>query len=195
MQGTPSTGWVDRVTRSSGSFGRNGFSQNFRHQAGRRFRTLYANYRLLPLLSRFTGASLQIGLELSLSNRVVDLVQFVLPSTGRAMPWIFRNAEGKDIDYAFRSRLRILDDALGCVSWCNAGGGLFQIYPFIAEPAVRRGERVEVLQDYGGRSRPFSIIFPQNRHLSARARAFVDFMLAMLRQEHPRPNGSLHPTP
>jgi DNA-binding transcriptional LysR family regulator len=204
--------------------------------------TLYANYRLLPLLPRFTEAYPQIDLELSLSNRVVDLVdegfdlairlgtprdsrliahqledasvgifatpaylarkgiprsleelaghdriQFVLPSTGRSMPWIFRDREGREIDYTFRSRLRVLDDALGCISWCAAGGGLFQIYHFIAEPAVGRGELVEVLQDYGGRSRPFSIIYPQNRHLSARVRAFVDFMLATLRQERGRP--------
>ncbi|MEC4256612.1 LysR substrate-binding domain-containing protein [Escherichia coli] len=42
--------------------------------------------------------------------------------------------------------------------------------------ALRRGDLVEVLQKYGGRSRPFSILYPQNRHLSARVRAFVEFL-------------------
>lgn len=198
--------------------------------------TLYANYRLLPLLPRFTEAYPQIDLELNISNRVVDFVeegydlairlgiprdsrliahkleeasvgifatpeylarrgapqtlddlashdciQFVLPSTGRAMPWIFRDHDGKDIDFAFRSRLRVHDDAMGCISWAAAGGGLFQIYHFIAEAAARRGELVEVLQAYGSRSRQFSILYPQNRHLSARVRAFVDFMLSTVR--------------
>jgi len=198
--------------------------------------TLYANYRLLPLLRDFTAAYPQIELELSLSNRVVDIVdegydlairigmpqdsrlvaykledatvgvfatpdylarqgspstledldrhdclQFVLPTTGRAMPWIFRMPDGKEVDYMFQSRLRLLDDAFGCISWGNAGGGLFQTYHFIASPLVTRGELVEVLQPYGGRSRQFSLIYPQNRHLSARVRAFVDFMLARLR--------------
>lgn len=110
-----------------------------------------------------------------------DCIQFVLPSTGRPMPWIFRDGNGQEIDFTFRSRMRILDDAQGCVSWACAGGGLFQIYHFIAEQAVKRGELVEVLQAYGGRSRPFSILYPQNRHLSARVRAFVDFMLATVR--------------
>lgn len=110
-----------------------------------------------------------------------DCIQFVLPSTGRAMPWIFKDPDGKDVDYAFRSRLRVHDDAMGCISWAAAGGGLFQIYHFIAEAAVRRGELVEVLQAYGGRSRQFSILYPQNRHLSARVRAFVDFMLSTVR--------------
>lgn len=198
--------------------------------------TLYANYRLLPHLQHFTAAYPQIDLELSLSNRVVDIVdegfdlairigtpqdsrliahkledasvgvfatpaylakrgvpktlddlashdclQFVLPSTGRPMPWIFRDRDGKPLDHVAHSRFRVLDDALGCVSWGCAGGGLFQTYHFIAAPAVARGELVEVLREYGGRSRQFSIIYPQNRHLSARVRAFVDFMLERLR--------------
>lgn len=209
--------------------------------------TLYANYRLLPLLPRFTKAYPQIDLELSISNKVVDFVeegfdlairlgiprdsrliahkledapvgifgtpdylarrgvpatledlaahdciQFVLPSTGRPMPWIFKDREGKNIDFTFRSRLRVLDDALGCISWTSAGGGLFQIYHFIAEPAVQRGELVEVLQEHGGRSRQFSILYPQNRHLSARVRAFVDFMLSTLRQAQMLPDDSIH---
>jgi DNA-binding transcriptional LysR family regulator len=62
------------------------------------------------------------------------------------------------------------------VSWARAGGGLFQIYHFIAAADVQRGELVEVMQAHVGRSRPFSILYPQNRHLSARVRAFVDFV-------------------
>lgn len=198
--------------------------------------TLYANYRLLPLLGDFTNAYPQIDVELSLSNRVVDIVddgfdlairigtpddsrliahpledatvgvfatpdyvarrgmpatlddlsrhdclQFILPTTGRPMPWILTAPDGADVDYIARSRLRVLDDALGCVTWGRAGGGLFQTYDFIAAPAVARGELVEVLPAYRGRSRRFSVMVPQNRHLSARVRAFVDFMLARLR--------------
>lgn len=197
---------------------------------------LYANYRLLPHLQAFTQAYPQVGLELSLSNRVVDIVdeqydvairigtpqdsrlvahrledasvgvfatpgylrrhgtprtlddlalhhclQFVLPSTGRAMPWLFTAPSGQQLDHVAQSRLRILDDAQGCISWGSAGGGLFQTYHFIAGPAVARGELVEVLQAYGGRSRQFSLVYPQNRHLSARVRVFVDFMLERLR--------------
>jgi len=110
-----------------------------------------------------------------------DCLQFVLPSTGRAMPWIFRDTAGKDIDFTFRSQKRVHDDVLGCVNWAIAGGGLFQIYHFIAQAAVSRGELVEVLHSAGGRTRRFSILYPQNRHLSARVRAFVDFMVRAVR--------------
>jgi DNA-binding transcriptional LysR family regulator len=206
--------------------------------------TLYANYRLLPQLQYFTEAYPQIEIELSLSNRVVDIVdegydvairigtpqdsrliarkleeatvgvfatpdylarrgvpqtledlakhdclQFVLPTTGRAMPWIFCTSDGTEVDYKIHSRLRLLDDAFGCISWGNAGGGLFQTYHFITGSAVARGELVEVLQGYGGRSRQFSVMYPQNRHLSARVRAFVDFMLERLRAPVLQGNG------
>lgn len=86
------------------------------------------------------------------------------------MPWILKSPDGDDVDYAARSRLRVLDDALGCLTWGHAGGGLFQTYDFIAAPAVARGDLVEVLPAYRGRSRRFSLVYPQNRHLSARVR-------------------------
>ena len=198
--------------------------------------SLYAHYRLLPLLQHFTAAYPGIELELSLSNRVADIIeeaydlairigtpqdsrlivhkledatvglfatpaylarhgvpdnlddlaghdclQFVLPTTGRAMPWILKMPDGQELDYQFHSRFRLLDDALGCISWGQAGGGVFQTYHFIAAPAVARGELIEVMQAYAGRSRQFSVTYPQNRHLSARVRAFVDFLLERLR--------------
>ncbi|MBB3224090.1 LysR family transcriptional regulator [Pseudoduganella umbonata] len=197
---------------------------------------LYANYRLLPMLRRFTDAYPQVELELSLSNRVADIVeegidlavrigmpqdsrlvahkledatvgifatpdylarrgvpqwpddlsrhdclQFIQPTTGRPMPWLLKMPDGEEIDHVFRSRFRVFDDALGCVSLGLGGGGLFQTYHFIAAAAVARGELVEVLREYGGRSRRFSVIHPRNRHMSARVRAFVEFMLGELR--------------
>lgn len=104
-------------------------------------------------------------------------IQFILPSNGRPMPWIFKDQDGQDIDYTFRSKLRVNEDVLGGVNWARAGGGLFQIYHFITQEAVQRGELIELMQNFSGRSRPFSVLYPQNRHLSARVRAFVDFLI------------------
>jgi DNA-binding transcriptional LysR family regulator len=107
------------------------------------------------------------------------------------MPWIFKDAAGKDIDFNFRSHKRVHDDVLGCVNWAIAGGGLFQIYHFIAQAAVMRGELIEVLQSASGRTRRFSILYPQNRHLSARVRAFVDFMVRAVRRSSVGIEGNL----
>ena len=104
-----------------------------------------------------------------------DCVQFIFPSTGRPMSWIFHK-DGADVDFAFESQVRCQEDVLGCVTYARAGGGCFQIYHYIAQDAVTRGELVEILQPFGGRSRPFSMLYPQNRHLSAKIRVFIDFL-------------------
>lgn len=114
-----------------------------------------------------------------------DCIQFVLPSTGRPVPWIFRDKSGNDIDFTFHGRQRVHGDVLGCINLARAGGGVCQSYHFIATEALARGELVEVLRSAGGRSRPFSILYPQNRHMSARVRAFVDFVTAKFTQAAP----------
>jgi len=108
-----------------------------------------------------------------------DLIQFVNPGTGRPMPWILRDEAGGDIDFTFKSRRRVHEDVLAGLGWAMAGGGLFQIYHFVAQDAVRSGRLVEVMQAAGGRSRPFHLLYPQNRHLPARVRAFVDHLVAV----------------
>lgn len=110
-----------------------------------------------------------------------DCIQFILPSTGRPLPWLLRGADGAVAEHAFHSRQRVNEDVLGVLTWARAGGGICQIYHFIADEAVRRGELVEVLPALAGATRPFSILYPQNRHLSARVRAFVEFVVASVR--------------
>ena len=105
-----------------------------------------------------------------------DLIQFLRPSTGRPVPWIFRGANGEDIDFTFKSRRCVHEDVLAGLGWAIAGGGLFQLYHFVADEALRSGQLVEVMQAAGGRCRPFYVLYPQNRHLSARVRAFVDYL-------------------
>ncbi len=105
-----------------------------------------------------------------------SLIQFELPSSGRAMSWILRD-QNKDIEFAFKAKLGFSDDVLACINYAKHGGGLFQTYDFIVADDVRSGRLVEVLKNLRGRARPFSILYPQNRQLSQRVRAFVDFTL------------------
>lgn len=103
-------------------------------------------------------------------------IQFVLPSTGRALPWYFRDG-GQDVERHVASRLCCLEDVVGCLNLARAGGGLAQGYHFVAAADLARGALIEVLQGHGGRSWPFYALYPHHRHLSARVRAFVDFLL------------------
>lgn len=92
------------------------------------------------------------------------------------MPWLFY--EGREaLARTPGGQVPVHDDVLGCLSHARAGGGLFQTCHFIASAALKAQELVEVMKPNAGRSRPFSALYPQNRHLSARVRVFVDFLV------------------
>jgi DNA-binding transcriptional LysR family regulator len=102
---------------------------------------------------------------------------FVMPSTGKILSWQFYE-NGKTLDLVLAASLRVAEDALGCVRWAVAGGGLCQSYHFIAQRFVARGELVEVLKPFAGRTRAFHVLYPQNRFVSAKVRVFLDFLQA-----------------
>ena len=107
------------------------------------------------------------------------LAQFERPSSGRPIPWVFCDGS-RDVELSPKSRIMFSEDFLGCVNFARAGGGLVQAYDFIAERHLKSGELVEILRDYRGRTRPFSIIYPKNRNLAPRVRVFIDFVLHAL---------------
>lgn len=107
----------------------------------------------------------------------LDLIQFIRPSSGRPMPWLLRDAQGQEREFAFESRQRVHEDVMGCVHWACAGGGVVQTYRFVADALVAAGQLEELLPASAGATRPFYVLYPHNRHLSARVRTVVDFLL------------------
>lgn len=108
-----------------------------------------------------------------------DCVTFALPSTGRNIPWIFRY-EGEDIEMMVPGGYGTSGDALAGATLARHGAGLFQTYRFVVEQDLKDGTLREVLTQYGGRSRPFVLLYPHARHLSSRVRCFVDFLVEKL---------------
>ncbi|ASR44229.1 LysR family transcriptional regulator [Xanthomonas citri pv. mangiferaeindicae] len=109
-----------------------------------------------------------------------DCIQFILPSSGQRVPWRLR-VGGVERDVATAGGCTCTDDILGVVTLAQAGAGLAQVYRFTVEQALARGALVEVMQAYGGASRPFSLIHPSNRHMPLRVRVLADFLAAWLR--------------
>jgi DNA-binding transcriptional LysR family regulator len=105
-----------------------------------------------------------------------ECIQFDLPSSGRRIPWLFRD-QGKDIEIAGDGGYVLSEDVLGGVTLARHGAGLFQTYRFIVEDDLRDGRLVAVLPAFGGRSRPFSLLYPHGRHLPLRVRSFIDFLV------------------
>lgn len=100
-------------------------------------------------------------------------IPFVMPSSGRIAPWLFRDGEA-DVEWMPPDRLSVSDDVLGVVSLAAGGAGICQTYDFIAAEYLRQGRLVEVLPQLRGRSRPFSLIYAPHSRLSAASRALID---------------------
>jgi DNA-binding transcriptional LysR family regulator len=110
-----------------------------------------------------------------------DCIQFELPSSGRRITWLF-NQDGREREILAEGGYVCSDDVLGGVTLAKHGAGLFQTYRFIVERELAEGSLVEVLQPFAGRSRPFTLLYPQGRHMPLRLRAFVDFIMEQQRQ-------------
>jgi DNA-binding transcriptional LysR family regulator len=116
-----------------------------------------------------------------LPRRLTDLeqhecVQFNLPSSGRQISWLF-NEDGHEKEILTVGNYRCAEDVLAGVTLAKAGAGLFQTYQFIVAKDLADGTLVEVLQAFGGRSRPVNLLYPHGRLLPSRVSAFIDFMI------------------
>ena len=115
-----------------------------------------------------------------------ECIQFDLPSSGRQIPWLFKE-NGHEKEILSTGNYMCAEDVLACVTLAKAGAGLFQTYRFIVEKDLAEGGLVEVLHAFGGRSRPVSLMYPHGRLLPSRVRAFVDFLLEHAPSPAPTP--------
>jgi len=105
-----------------------------------------------------------------------DCIQFVLPSTGRMVPWTFMR-DGEKVELTGSDAVVCAEDFLGINTMALHGGGIAHTYRFSVERELASGELVELLPQYGGCTRPFFLIYPHARHLPLRVRSLVDFLL------------------
>ncbi len=105
------------------------------------------------------------------------LIQFILPSNGKPLPWLLKDSEGLEFKYDYASSIKISDNPMACIDLAISGGGIVQTYNFIANKHVARGDLEEVLPEVNGAKRTFYLVYKPNRYFSARIRAFIDFMI------------------
>ena len=115
-----------------------------------------------------------------------ECIHFVLPRTGQVVPWLLK-LDGQLVERTLPGAIRCADDILGPVTLARHDAGLVQTYRFIVEPELAEGTLREVLPQCAGASRRFSLLYPAQRHMPARVRAVIDFLVARLaRQQAPR---------
>lgn len=101
---------------------------------------------------------------------------FVMPSTGRIAPWLFKDGEA-DSEWLAAPFVTVSDDVLGVVSLARHGVGICQSYEFIVREWIQRGDLVEVLPQLRGRSRPFSVVYAPHRRQSVATRALIELLV------------------
>jgi DNA-binding transcriptional LysR family regulator len=101
--------------------------------------------------------------------------------------WHLTAADGTALNISPRGNLRTNSGAVLKVA-ALAGHGLVCLPTYFVGDALQSGRLVTVLDDYIAPPLTLRALYPHNRHLSAKVRAFVDFLVARFGQEPPWDN-------
>jgi DNA-binding transcriptional LysR family regulator len=104
-----------------------------------------------------------------------NCARFVVPSTGVARDWMFQRG-GKTFSVAVGGNLTF-DHAECLVEAATAGTAVIQMSSYVTGDAFASGRLVRILASFEVDSPPMWVMYPQNRHLTPRVRAFVDFLV------------------
>lgn len=97
--------------------------------------------------------------------------------------WSFSTPDGGNISVTVSGTLQA-NTGVVLRSAALAGTGIATTATFIVHEDLARGALVEVLPDYKLRARDLYAVYPHNRHLSPKVRAFIDFATEIYR--HPK---------
>ncbi len=103
------------------------------------------------------------------------------PQSGRHYPLEFRKgAESIDIHGPYQVSV---NEANAYVSAAMQGLGIAQITSFQAQRHLQSGALVQLLPEWTQPLLPVYVVYPPNRHLSAKVRAFVDWAAELFQRE------------
>jgi LysR family transcriptional regulator for bpeEF and oprC len=102
-----------------------------------------------------------------------SIVNYFSTRTGRLFPNEFEK-DGERLEILGRYCLSV-NDSNAVAAALLSGLGVAQAGAFFAMPLVERGELVQVLEDWKVPPVPVYVVYPPNRNLSAKVRAFVEW--------------------
>jgi LysR family transcriptional regulator, regulator for bpeEF and oprC len=103
-----------------------------------------------------------------------NCLAFISAWTGKSYDWRFQQ-EGKTISQQVQGNIR-LDCGEALLETAIAGTGIVQLYNYVAARAIADGKLQSLLQNVAPPGLPISVVYPEKRHLSAKVRAFVQFV-------------------
>lgn len=107
-------------------------------------------------------------------------VHYFSARTGRIIDWDYV-LDGQVTNVKVAGSIAV-NDAEAYMALALQGFGLVQASRFMAIPHLERGELVEVLGQWRPATLPISVLYPQNRHLSPKVRAFSDWAAELFAQ-------------
>lgn len=109
-------------------------------------------------------------------------VNFFSARTGKIYDWDFTR-DGERVQVALPGDLAV-NDSNAYTAAGLAGLGIVQMPNFLMEPMIQDGRFEMILGDWTSDPLPVHVVYPQNRHLSAKVRVFVEWV-AELFSNHP----------
>ena len=103
-----------------------------------------------------------------------QLLNYFSSLTNRSFPPVFRRGD-EALEIATPPAVSV-NESTAHVTALLAGLGIGQTFRFIVRPLIDAGLLVPVLEDWEPPRRSLYVVYPQNRHLSARLRVFVDWV-------------------
>jgi DNA-binding transcriptional LysR family regulator len=121
------------------------------------------------------------GHPLDLASDMHQCILAIDPATGRPFDWEFwRGSEC--VPVAVNGRLTVTDSGtkLGA---CLAGFGVAQVIDLGLEHHINTGALINLFPDWSDERFPLYVYYPSRNHMPAKARAFIDFIVASLSSE------------
>lgn len=111
------------------------------------------------------------------------IVGFLWARSGKPVPYaMHRDDESLNVHGRY---VLAVDDGNAYVEAGLAGLGVLWLPDYMARGAVARGELVPLFEDWRLDPMPMYVAFPPNRHVSAKLRVFIDWIVALMAKHAP----------
>ena len=110
-------------------------------------------------------------------------VGFLWARTGKSLPYAMRR-NGEQLHVKGRYALAI-DDGNAYLAAGLAGLGIFWLPEYMSKPHAASGALVPLFEDWQLDPMPLYIAYPPNRHISAKLRVFIDWVVELMAHHAP----------
>ncbi|MFY0665705.1 MAG: LysR family transcriptional regulator [Natronospirillum sp.] len=107
-------------------------------------------------------------------------VGFTWARTGKALPYNLQK-DGERITVHGRYKVSV-DDGNACLAAGLAGLGVFALPYYMCQEPVARGELIPLFEQWRPDDMPLYVAFPPNRHVSAKLRVFINWIVELMAQ-------------